>query len=298
MKIGLIDVDSYTQKRGKAFPNLALMKISAWHKNQNDEVEMPNLDNTYDKVYMSKVFDETYTKHFTNEIKSKDIYKGGTGYDMNILLPDEIEHIMPDYSLYEIEDKAIGFITRGCPRRCRFCIVGDKEGYEVYKSCELTEFWSGQKEIVLLDPNLTAYKDCDDVFQELIATKKWIDFNQGLDIRFMTEHKVELINKMKIKMLHFAWDNYEFSTYDKLKYFRPMFKKRGRELRVYVLTNFNTTFEQDLERIYKLRELDYDPFMMIYDKPNAEKRTKQMARWVNNKFIWYKCDTFEKYGEM
>lgn len=129
----------------------------------------------------------------------------------------------------------------------------------------------------------------------MIDSKAWIDFTQGIDIRFMTEKRAEMLNTMKIKMLHFAWDNYEFSTYEKLKKFRPLLKYDGRKLRVYVLTNFNTTIEQDLERIYKLRELDYDPYVMIYEKWNAPKKIKQMARWVNNKFIWRSCERFEDY---
>ena len=96
-------------------------------------------------------------------------------------------------------------------------------------------------------------------------------------------------------MIHFAWDNYEFNTYEKLKYFRPMLKYDMRKLRVYVLTNFNTTHEQDLERIMKLKELELDPYVMIYDKPSAPRQTRLLARWVNNKFIFRTCKTFEEY---
>lgn len=96
-------------------------------------------------------------------------------------------------------------------------------------------------------------------------------------------------------MIHFAWDNYEFQTYEKLKQFRPLLDKSGRLLRVYVLTNYNTTTEQDLERIYKLKELDYDPFVMIYDKPHAPRIAKAIQRWCNNKYIFRVCDRFEEY---
>lgn len=163
------------------------------------------------------------------------------------------------------------------------------------KVAELPEFWTGQKQIKLLDPNITASDDCEDLFQDLIDSKAWIDFTQGIDIRCMTDRKAELLNAMRLKILHFAWDNYEFQTYEKLKYFRPLLKFDGRKLRVYVLTNFGTTHEQDLERIYKLRELDYDPYVMIFNKPSARKETKRIARWVNNKFIWRKCERFEDY---
>lgn len=291
-KIGLIDVDSHN------FPNLALMKISAYHKQQDDKVEMWMPLKKYDRVYMSKVFDETYSQDINSVIMADEIIKRGSGYGLDNYLPQCIEHIMPDYSLYGIENQAIGFLTRGCPRGCKFCIVGEKEGLKSYKVAELSEFWSGQKQITLLDPNITASKHCEDLFQDLIDTKCWIDITQGIDIRFMTDKKADMLNQMKLKILHFAWDNYEFKTYELLKEFRPMMKYDSRRLRVYVLTNFDTTHEQDLERIYKLRELDYDPFVMIYDKPNAPSITKKMARWVNNKFIWRVCEKFEDYGKV
>lgn len=147
----------------------------------------------------------------------------------------------------------------------------------------------------MLDPNLLACENSINLLKQLKDSGAWIDFTQGLDIRLMTEEAAKLINSLKVKMIHFAWDNYEFSTYEKLKKFRPMLKYDCRKLRVYVLTNFNTTIEQDLERIYKLRELGYDPYVMIYEKWNAPKKIKQMARWVNNKFIWRSCERFEDY---
>ena len=287
MKIGLIDVDSHN------FPNLALMKISAYHKAKGDSVEWAIPMLKYDIVYQSKVFD--FTPDENTCIQCEQLIKGGTGYDLQNKLPDEIEMMFPDYSLYNITDTAYGFLTRGCPRNCPFCIVGEKEGLKSVQVAELWNFWNGQKEIKLLDPNITAFKECDRLFQDLIDSKAWIDFTQGIDIRFMTEKRAEMLNAMKIKVIHFAWDNYEFNTYEKLKRFRPLLKYDGRKLRVYVLTNFNTTIEQDLERIYKLRELDYDPYVMIYEKWNAPKKIKQMARWVNNKFIWRSCERFEDY---
>lgn len=289
MNIGLIDVDSHN------FPNLALMKLSAHHKQQGDQVEMWNGLKHYDLVYMSKVFDETYSQDIDSVIMADEVIRGGTGYGLDNKLPYEIEHIMPDYSLYGIENQAIGFLTRGCPRGCGFCIVGEKEGLRSREVADLSEFWTGQKQITLLDPNLTASPDCEDLMQDLIRSKAWIDISQGIDIRCMTDRKADLLNQMKLKILHFAWDNYEFKTYEKLKEFRPLMKYDGRRLRVYVLTNFNTTHEQDLERVYKLRELDYDPYVMVYNKPSAPKETKQLARWVNNKFIWRTCERFEDY---
>lgn len=287
--VGLIDVDSHN------FPNLCLMKISAYHKSIGDNVEWWNGLKHYNRVYQSKVFDDTYTKDLEWAVNADEILKGGTGYDIHTTLPNEIEHIYPDYSLYGIKDTAYGFLTRGCPRHCPFCIVGDKEGLKSRQVADLDEFYQGQKEIILLDPNITASKECEKLFDDLINTKAWIDFSQGLDARLITNKECDQLNRMKIKMIHFAWDNYEMKTYEKLKEIRPLIEKRSRETRVYVLTNFNTTHEQDLERVYKLRELDYDPFVMIYDKPSAPKETRRLQRYVNNKAIFFKIDDFDEY---
>jgi hypothetical protein len=290
MRIGLVDVDSHN------FPNLALMKISAYHKSKGDSVEwVEPLFGTYDLVYQSKVF--TFTPDFNTAIRTDQIIKGGTGYDLKNKLPPEIESICPDYSLYNFKDTCYGFLTRGCPRGCKFCIVAEKEGRKSQRVADLRQFWTGQKEIKLLDPNLLACSENEELLQQLIDSRTWIDFTQGLDIRLMTKAKAKMLNQIRIKMIHFAWDNYEFNTYEKLKQYRPMFNLDMRKLRVYVLTNFNTTIDQDLERIYKLKELDYDPYVMIYDKQNAPKKIRHLQRWVNNKFIFHSgsCDRFEDY---
>ncbi|NHI48097.1 radical SAM protein [Clostridium botulinum] len=287
MKIGLIDVD------GHNFPNLALMKISAWHKQCGDEVEWFFGFSEYDRVYMSKVF--TFTEDFHQVINAKEVIRGGTGYNLKNVLPKEIENIYPDYDLYRIEDTAYGFLTRGCPRGCKFCIVAEKEGQCSKKVANLRQFWNGQKNIEIMDPNLLACEEWKDLLQQLIDSKATVNINQGMDIRFMTKEKAEMINKLKVKMIHFAWDNYEFSTYEKLKEFRPLLKFDSRKLRVYVLTNFNTTFEQDLDRVYKLKELGYDPYITIFEKWKAPKEIKKLQRWVNNKFIFRTCNKFEEY---
>ena len=289
MKIGLIDVDSHN------FPNLALMKISAYHKGRGDSVEFWNGLVHYDRVYQSKVFDETYSEDCVFCINADEVIKGGTGYGLDNYLPDEIEHQFPDYSLYNVTDRAYGFLTRGCPRGCPFCIVSAKEGRTVRTVADVSEFWDGQKEIVLMDSNITASKDCERLFEDLIRTGALINFEGGLDIRFLSERGAEQLNRMRTSMIHFAWDNYEFQTYDKLKRFRPLLKYDRRKLCVYVLTNYNTSHEQDLERIYKLKELDYDPYIMIYDKPNAPTRTRLLQRWVNNKIIFRTVDNFNDY---
>lgn len=306
MRIGLIDVD------GHNYPNLALMKISAYHKSKGDEVEWynPMFSGHMDKVYMAKVF--SFTEDYQYFIDAEEIIKGGSGYSISLVngkevynksldkpLPEEIEHIYPDYSLYNITDTAYGFLTRGCPRGCDFCHVADKEGRKSYKVADLSEFWNGQKNIVLCDPNILACREWKDLMQQLIDSKAWVDINQGLDIRLMTKEKAEMIKQMKVKELHFAWDRYEDKDLivPKFKEFKAVTKLDIRKLIVYVLCNFNTTLEQDLERIYTLRELGYWAYVMLYDKDNIPKghTYRKLQRWVNNRFVFAKCERFENY---
>lgn len=150
--IGLVDVD------GHNFPNLALMKISTYHKQRGDNVEWAFSLLSYDKIYMAKVF--SFTPDDLNAYTATEIVRGGTGYDLNSKLPAEIENCYPDYSIYGITDTAYGYLTRGCPRGCPFCIVAEKEGKQSKKVADLENFWRGQKYIKLLDPNLLACPDC------------------------------------------------------------------------------------------------------------------------------------------
>lgn len=293
MKVGLIDVD------GHNFPNLALMKISAWHKAQGDDVEWCFPLSHYDIVYQSKVFDDTYSPDIDWYPQADKIIKGGTGYGLDNKLPDEIEHIYPDYSIYPelTKDTAYGFLTRGCPRGCKFCIVASKEGRRSVKVADLSEFWRGQKNIVLCDPNILACREHPDLLQQLIDSKACVDFNQGLDIRLTNERNIELINQIKVKNIHFAWDNAKddlkpyFERYSALAKHKP----HGHFGMVYCLTNFGSTMEENLYRIYTLRDMNFDPYVMVYDKPNAPKEIKQLQRWCNNKFIFRSCERFEDY---
>lgn len=301
MKIGLIDVD------GHNFPNLPLMKISAYHKSKGDSVEWyePLFSGHMDIVYMSKVF--SFTPDYQYFVDADVVIKGGTGYfypSGGEKLPDGIEHIYPDYSIYfdkipEVRDTAYGFLTRGCPRGCDFCIVGDKEGKCSVKVADLSEFWRGQKNIVLLDPNMFACKEWEELSQQLIDSGAWVDFSQGCDIRIMTDKKAEYIKRMKIKQIHFAWDRYKDKEMiiPKFRRFKEITGWEYRKLGVYVLCNFDTSFEQDLERIYTLRDLGYNPFVMLYNKETIPKghKLKRLQRWVNNRIIFRTCERFENF---
>lgn len=290
-RIGLADVD------GHNWPSLPLMKISAYHKSHGDEVEPWFPMSKYDKVYMSKVF--TSSPDIETPIYADEVVRGGTGYfypDGGPPLPKEIEHIYPDYGLYGklTQGVAFGFLTRGCPRNCGFCIVSKKEGWASYQVADLSEFWRGQREIKLLDPNILACKDRENLLRQLAESRAAVDFTQGLDIR-LVDGVESLLLKVKVKMLHFAWDNPE---QDLRPYFKKFKKKSGlprQKMGVYVLTNFDSTHEQDLERVYTLRDLGYDPYVMIYEKETAPKETRLLQRWVNNKIIFGSCPTFDEY---
>lgn len=293
MKIGLIDVD------GHNFPNLALMKISAYHKMRGDEVEWAFPMATYDIVYQSKVFDETYSPDIDWIPQADQIIKGGTGYGLDNRLPNEIEHIYPDYDLYPelTKDTAYGFLSRGCWRHCKFCVVGDKEGLQSVKVADLSEFWRGQKYIKLLDPNLLACREHKELLGQLAASRAYVDFTQGLDIRLTNPDNISLINNVRLKDIHFAWDN---PRDDLEKYFQRFaeittHKPHGSYGTVYVLTNFGTTMEENLHRIYTLRDLGYDPYVMVYDKPNAPKDIRRLQRWCNNRVIFKSCPDFGDY---
>ena len=222
---------------------------------------------------------------------------GGTGTNNKHTLPEKIEHCFPDYSLYGIKDKSFGFLTRGCPRHCPFCIVGDKEGLASRKVADLSEFWNGQKYIKLLDPNLLACAEHMNLLEQLANSGAKVDFTQGLDARKLTRANIDLINNIKIERVHFAWDNPRDKRIPAaLRIFLNHTNiKEVKRRTVYVLTNYWSTLEEDLYRVYWLRDNGYDPYVMIYDKPNAPTITRYLQRWVNNKKIFRTVLKFEDY---
>ncbi|WP_177576891.1 radical SAM protein [Hydrogeniiclostridium mannosilyticum] len=291
MKIGLIDVDSHN------FPNLCLMKLSAYHKAAGDKVEWWRPFRRYDIVYKSRVFTDTYSKDEITVRNAARVIKGGTGYGADNALPYDVEHTRPDYSLYpQFSGTAYGFLSRGCPRNCGFCIVSGKEGRKSVKTADLSEFWDGQKEIKLMDANLLACADHENLIEQLAQSRALVDFMQGLDIRLVNRDNISLLNRVRTKAVHFAWDNPNEDLTGHFQRFLDFTTvKSSRNRRVYVLTNYGSTHEQDLYRVNTLRAMGFDPYVMIYERPTAPPITRHLQRWVNNKRIFYTVNDFSDY---
>jgi len=287
LKICLVDADS-------KIPNLALMKIAAYHWGIGDSVKFynPGVDKP-DLIYSSKIFKSSPDYAFYPA--DVPLILGGTSYDIKAELPAVVEAQCPDYTLYRC-DYALGFTSRGCSRNCAFCLVPEKEGL-IRPVGDIYDFWRCQKEIMLLDNNLTADPEhfeliCGQLAKEQIKT----DFCQGLDIRFMTADMAKMLSKVKVwKQFRFAWD--DIKDEDAVTRGIDILVKNGVarwKQMFYVLIGFNTTEEEDLYRIEKLRSLKVDPFVMPYDK--SIKYQQQFARYVNHKATFKSCSWGEYTG--
>ncbi len=301
MKIGLYDAD------GHNFPSLPLMKISAYHKAKGDDVEFAIPLAEYDRVYVSRVFGNEYTSFQDFSFQAKEVFYGGTGFAITVkdgrevyerakdeILPEAIEHIYPDYSLYPdlTKNTAYGFLTRGCPNNCEFCIVSKKEGRKSIKVADLSEFWRGQSHIKLLDANILACKDRAELLRQLAESGARVNFVQGLDARFITEEVAVQLKEIKTDVVHFAFDFMKFEkTITKgLRIYKEICNPPDRKATVYMLTNYNTTIEEDLYRLEIIRSLGYTPDVRIYRKPTAPQLIKDLQRWCNNRLLYRSCE--------
>ena len=294
------------------FPSLPLMKLSAYHKARGDSVEMIYAGGCYDLAYVSKVFNLPLVKKIPQQppmFCADRIVEGGTGYAISVengkevfhderhgCLPDDVEHTYPDYSLYpEYPDDAYGFLTRGCPNACGFCIVSNKEGRASRQVADIDEFWRGQKKITLLDPNILACRNRDALLRDLEQTKARVDFCQGLDARFVDYDVVDRLNRIHVEQIHFAFDlmKNERAIINGLRIFGKRYAKNTSNVRVYVLTNYDTSYEEDWYRVRKIRECGLYPYIMIYQKGTQGRFLTDLARWCNSMFI---CKSVE-FGE-
>lgn len=276
MKVGLFDIDS-------RYHNLALMKLSTYHKRKRDEVEFyrPLWGGTYQIVFASKIF----SKKDRNEMYLPEgCIKGGSGFSLKVKLSEKIEHLMPDYSLYNL-NYSVGFTTRGCIRNCGFCIVREKEGY-IKEHAEVEEFLNPKSDIVvLLDNNFLALPSHIKKLEKYIDRGWKIDFNQGLDIRLVNGENAKLLARVKhYKQIHFAWDLMDYEEGVK-RGLRLLFNAGIKPYRITVmfLCNYNTSFEEDLYRYNELDALGVIPFVMVYGKPS--KKLRHFARWVDRRWL-------------
>lgn len=283
MNVGLIDVD------GHNFPNFALMKISAYHKSKGDNVEWANpLFGNYDLVYKSKIF--TFTKD-NNDIYDCEVIKGGTGYDIKSKLPEYIENNNDlDYSIYSQFKFSVQFFSRGCIRKCPFCLVRDKEGY--IKPYDPHTLNKNGEWIEVLDNNFFANPEWKKSIDYLLGKNQKVNLH-GVDIRIMNEEQAYWLNKLKLKKnIHIAWDLPNIDLTEKLrevtKYIKPY------KLTCYVLVGFNSTIEQDLYRLERLKELKILPFVQPYrDFLNERTPTqyeKDISRWANRAWLFKSMD--------
>lgn len=326
--IGIIDADLLGRKRHR-FPNLASMKISGYHKEKDDNVTLLlDYENLYkyDLVYISKVF--TDTKIDDEVLKLHNVKYGGTGffYDKAEPLPCEIEHHMPDYNLYDkwvnyqLEngvkrkdltyylDYSIGFTTRGCFRKCSFCV--NKNYSKVSKHSELNEFVSeDRKYICLLDDNILGYKDWEGVFEELNDTGKRFQYKQGMDERTLNDDKVNtILNSNYIGDIIFAFDDIKDKNLieNKLSLWRKYDTRKTPKFYVFCGFDRNDVYnddfwEQDIkdtfERIKVLMKYKSIPYIMRHENYNNSPYKGMyitIARWCNQP-SFYKKKSFKEF---
>ena len=288
MRVALHDND----KTG--FPNLALMKLSAWHKAQGDTVEWWTPLLTYDRVYSSKVF--TFTDE--NPYLPPDTIKGGTGYGKLDELPPEIDAMFPDYSIYPDCDHAIGFLTRGCIRKCPWCIVPKKEGqikpYQTWQEIKRPD----SRDIVFMDNNVLACQHGLEQIEDMGGKNVRVDFNQGLDARLITDDVAKMLSKLKwIRQIRMSADTDAMLDVVLTAIYRlGEYGVKPYKVFVYVLVQDVESAER---RVIALRKVGADPFAQPYrdftanTEPPLEQR--RFARWVNDKAIFKTVPTFAEY---
>ena len=288
MKIGLHDSDR------TGFPNLALMKLSAYHKAQCDTVEwwIPMIQ--YDRVYSSKVF--TFTQE--EPMLPTDTIKGGTGYGKYDALPDDIDSMYPDYTIYPDCQHAIGFLTRGCIRSCPWCVVPKKEGrirpYSTWQETKRPD----SRDIVFMDNNVLACEHGINQIKDMIGQDVRVDFNQGLDARLITPEVAELLSKLKwIRFIRMSCDT--DAMLDVVLRAIHFLEKNGvKPYRVFVYLLVQDIASAE-KRALALRKAGAEVFAQPYRdfEKNIEptREQKAFARWVNRKEIFKTVQSFSEY---
>lgn len=291
MKVGLIDI-------GGKLPNLALMKISSYHKAMGDTV---TLGTGGELTYISCIFSKH--RHMAEELLKMypAAVAGGPGWDHAVILPPEIAVCKPDHSLYN-NDYGFGRLTAGCPGNCPWCVVPTCEGSESKTVAHTGDLINPRSDfMVLLDANILACPDWPEHFREIRERGLTVCFSQGLDIRYVNDMVAEELAKLKVSDLHrnhsriwFAWDRPENEEHVRAGI--ASLNRAGIKsyrLRFYVLVGYNTTWEQDWHRFSILRDLRAEPFIMCYE--GAGPKQKAFAHWVNR--FYYKSCSFDDFKD-
>ena len=290
MKVAVLDVDS-------KIPNLALMKISQWHKLNGDDVEhyMPLARHLYDKIYASKIFNFSDGSDI-----QEDMITGGTGIDLKISLPPKMDTMTPDYSLYNYPHN-IGFTQRGCRFKCEFCVVPQKEG-KPWSANTIDELWTQRdsKFLILLDNDFFGNPDWEERIEEMKEYDLRVNFSQGLNIRIISERQAQALASVNFrnindnsKQVTFAWDQINDERVIKRGFKRVTDAGiKPYQMQFYVLIGFDTTPEEDLHRVMMLKDWGCDPYAMPYDK--SDPYQKKFVRWVNRRAVFHSC-TWEEY---
>lgn len=257
MKVLLLDLD--IEKRCRPFPNLALMKLSAYHKSKGDEVWLNFPLCQPDITYASCIF----TWHKPKELQVGVQYGGSGIKNYDVVLPPEVEHIMPDYTLYDT-DFSMGYTSRGCIRNCWFCKVREKENY-IQAWASVREFYNPLFNLLLLlDNNTLASPNWKETFQDLISLKVLTDINQGLDIRCLDDEKWYYLKQIRVKKYRFAFDDISYEQ--AIRQGLDLMLSSGispRKLSFYVLVGGKQD-DQAIERMKILQSYSVDVYPMIY----------------------------------
>ena len=303
--IGLIDVDGHAAKKkwgATVYPNIALAKIARWHKMQGDVVEWCFPFAHYDRVYMSKIFN--FSPDDRTIYDADEIVKGGTGFDITSKLPEEIDRLQPDYSIYPNvpKDTAYGFLTRGCPNKCKWCVVPRKEGAIVpYMDVDEIAI-EGRTKLVLMDNNILAAGDyCMEQPRKIIDRGYRVDFNQALDARLVNEDNAKLL--AQVKWLDNDRIRFGCDTQGQIKECERamrLLEEYGFRGQYFLYTMLNDNLEESYKRVryWWLREQavrsakDGKPHVYAYAQPYRDPANplrpipqwqKDMAQWCNKR---------------
>lgn len=316
MNIGLVDVDIHAGKKkwgATMYPNLALCKIASYHKQRGDNVEwaVPMLQH-YDILYRSKIFN--FSPDDDRWYDADKVIKGGTGYDIRSRLPQEIDDMQPDYSIYEWlpTDTAYGFLTRGCPNKCHWCVVPKKEGF-VHPYWDIERVLDGRKKAVLMDNNILAAGDyCTEQLDKIISLGVKVDFNQALDARLVNEDNARQFAKIRWidSRIRFGCDTH--AQISECQRAIDLIVANGYKGEFFLYTMLHGSFEECYDRIHywwlknrEHREKHIGPGVYPYAQPFRDPYVqntppqwqKQLTRWCNFRAYFVAMD-FGEYTAM